>query len=51
MWATLALVCLHEGGREEEAAFALREALRNELKDGWLLAEVGEKCLHRDLVR
>jgi tetratricopeptide (TPR) repeat protein len=51
VWAQLALVCLWEGGREEEAAFALREALKNELRDGRLLAEVGEKCLHRDLCR
>jgi hypothetical protein len=51
VWATQALVCLHEGGREEEAAFSLREALKNELKDGRLLAEVGERCLQRDLAR
>lgn len=51
VWAHLALVCLRGRGREEEAAFALREALRNDVRDAALLTEVGERCLDLELYR
>ena len=44
-------MCLHGRGREEEAAFALREALQNDVSDAALLTEVGERCLESELYK